>query len=303
MHTDIRNQDWIAKLPDNIQPYIYLMRLDRPIGIWLLLLPGLWSILMAAQGYPVSFGTVLYVVAAFFVGAIVMRGAGCVINDLWDKNIDVQVERTAKRPLASGALNSLQALQLLGALLFIGFVILISLNGVTVVLGLITIPLIVSYPLFKRITYWPQAALGLTFNFGALMGWSAIAGELSWAAALLYVGCFFWTIGYDTIYAHQDKEDDAIVGVKSTALKFGEDSKKWVSGFYGAAFFCIAVSFFLAGLGLLSFVGLAAIAAHLFWQIKFWDLDDHDSSLKMFKSNRDLGGIVLVAILLGFISF
>lgn len=302
MHTDIQKQSWIEKLPDTVQPYIYLMRLDRPIGIWLLLLPGWWSILLAGQSVSASFSTVLYVLLAFLLGAIAMRGAGCVINDLWDKNIDMQVERTAKRPLAAGDLTSMQAIQLLLGLLFFGFVILITLSEMTIILGLLTIPMIISYPLFKRFTYWPQVALGLTFNFGALMGWSAISGDVSWAAFCLYVSCFFWTIGYDTVYAHQDKEDDAIVGVKSTALKLGDASKKWVSGFYGTAFVFLLLAFLLAQVSIIAYLGLMAVAAHMVWQMRVWELDDPASGLRVFKSNRDLGFIVLCAIILGYVN-
>ncbi|MBL4804076.1 MAG: 4-hydroxybenzoate octaprenyltransferase [Alphaproteobacteria bacterium] len=303
MHTDIRKQDWIEKLPDTVQPYIYLMRLDRPIGIWLLLFPGWWSILLASHSSMVSMGSIIYALVVFFIGAVVMRGAGCIINDLWDKNIDLKVERTAGRPLASGALTSIQAIQLLVGLLFAGFTILITLSGTTIVLGILTIPMIISYPLFKRFTYWPQAALGLTFNFGALMGWTAITGGLAWAPFAMYVGCFFWTMGYDTIYAHQDREDDAIVGVKSTALKFGDDSKKWVSGFYAAAFLFFLLAFYLAGVGFVGLLMLGAVGGHFFWQIKQWHLDSNSSALRMFKSNRDLGFVMLAVILSGYIGF
>ncbi len=255
---------------------------------------------MAGHYVTVSATSLVYTLVVFLIGAVAMRGAGCIINDLWDKNIDMQVERTAGRPLAAGTLKTMQAVYLLLALLFLGFVILITLGEMTIILGLLTIPMIISYPLFKRVTYWPQAMLGLTFNFGALMGWTAITGELSWAAFALYIGCLFWTIGYDTVYAHQDKEDDVLVGVKSTALKFGDNSKRWVGGLYAAAFTCILGALYLADMGVPTYLGALVIAAHLAWQVKYWEPDNASSSLKTFKSNRDLGAIVLVIILLGY---
>ena len=293
MYTDLRYLEWIEKLPEQYKPYVYLARLDRPIGVWLLLLPALWSILLASVHLSgVTFKTV-WLFFLFFAGAVVMRAAGCVINDLWDRKIDAAVERTSVRPLASGDISVQQALIFLGVLLSIGFCVLIMLNGTTILLGLLSLPLVVIYPFMKRVTFWPQAFLGLTFNFGALMGWSAVMDGVSLQAVLLYAGCFFWTLGYDTIYAHQDKEDDALVGVKSTALKFGDESKLWVSGFYSAMLLSFAVALALSPVNMLALPGLAAVAAHLFWQIGRWDMDDPASSLAVFKSNRDLGFLLL----------
>ena len=226
-----------------------------------------------------------------------MRAAGCVINDVWDRNLDKAVERTSVRPLASGDLSVSQAAMFLGVLLFIGFCILISLSGTAILLGLLTIPMIAVYPLVKRFSYWPQAMLGLTFNFGALMGWAAVMDDMALQAVLLYMAAFFWTLGYDTVYAHQDKDDDAVVGIKSTALKFGDESKKWIGGFYGAMLFCLSLSLALSPTNLIALPGLALIGAHLFWQISNWDMDDPASSLQTFKSNRDLGVLVLIVIL------
>jgi len=235
--------------------------------------------------------------AAFLIGAIVMRGAGCVVNDLWDRDLDKMVERTRERPLASGAVSMRQAFIFLLLLLMIGATILFSMNGMTIILGLISLTLIVLYPFMKRITYWPQLFLGLTFNFGALMGWTAVAGSLSLAPVLLYIGGIFWTIGYDTIYAHQDKEDDALAGIKSTALKFGDRAKIWVSGFYGAAFVCFAVSVLSAvGVNILSVAALFLPAAHLIWQIVIWQPQGQENSLKIFKSNRVFGWLFLLII-------
>ena len=296
MYTDLQHFNWIEKIPERFRPYIYLARMDRPIGVWLLVLPCFWAILLAsAQLSGFTFKT-FFLLILFSIGAVVMRSAGCVINDIWDRKLDAQVERTSVRPLAAGVLSVNQALVFLGILLAIGFCILIMLNGTTILLGLLTIPLIIAYPLTKRITFWPQAVLGLTFNFGALMGWSAVMDGVGLQAVFLYVAAFFWTLGYDTVYAHQDKDDDAMIGVKSTALKFGRDSKRWVSGFYAAMLVCLAFSLALSSLNALALPGLALAAAHLFWQIGRWDMDDSESSLSVFKSNRDLGFLILAII-------
>lgn len=296
MHTDLRTWNWIDKLPAKVKPYVYLARLDRPIGVWLLLLPGWWAIMLAAAHFGGFSFRIFGLLVLFALGAVVMRSAGCVINDIWDRKLDAQVERTRVRPLASGDLSLRQALVFLAALLFAGFCVLLLMNGLTILLGFLAIPLIVIYPFMKRLTYWPQAALGLTFNFGALMGWSAVSGELSVSAVCLYVAACLWTLGYDTVYAHQDKDDDALIGIKSTALKFGAQSKSWVSGFYAAMLVFLALAMSLAAVNLLALPGLALIAAHLFWQIGRWDIDDPVSSLAVFKSNRDLGLLILVVV-------
>ena len=299
MFTDLRYWDWIEKLPEAYRPYVYLARLDRPIGVYLLLLPAYWGIVLASSQLSGFSPKVFMLLILFLIGAVVMRAAGCVINDLWDRKLDQQVERTSVRPLAAGEISIQQAFMFLVALLFIGFCILIMMNGATIMLGLLSLPLIVIYPFTKRVTFWPQAVLGLTFNFGALMGWTAVMDSLGWQAFLLYAAAFFWTLGYDTIYAHQDKEDDALVGVKSTALKFGSESKKWVSGFYAGMLICLALALAFSSVNMLALPGLALVAAHLFWQIGRWDMDDPESSLTIFKSNRDLGVIVLIVIFIG----
>jgi len=233
----------------------------------------------------------------FFIGAVIMRGAGCAINDLWDRNLDKRVERTSARPLASGKIGLQAALFFLIILLFLGLLILLQMNIVTVLLGFLSLPLIISYPLMKRITWWPQAYLGLTFNFGALMGWSAVTGVLAWPAVLLYVGGILWTLGYDTIYAHQDKEDDMLAGIKSTALKFAEKSPRAVATFMGGAMACFVLAVVLAKGGHWSLLLLVLPAAHLVWQLKRWDENDPVSSLSVFKSNRDFGLLMLLACL------
>ena len=298
-HTDMPADSWIETyLAPKARPYAKLMRLDRPIGIWLLLLPGWWAILLASGGGSGINGFVLYMLLLFGIGAVIMRAAGCIINDLWDRDLDKKVERTSERPLASGAINIKQASLLLVSLLFIGLLILLQMSLVTVLLGIMTIPLIVLYPLMKRFTWWPQAFLGITFNFGALMGWAAINDVISPASLALYIGGIFWTLGYDTIYAHQDKEDDMRVGIKSTAQYFAENSKNYVSIFYTLAFLFIACSFLLVGAGMQSMLILVLAAVHLVWQLKVWDMNDPQSSLDVFKSNQAFGLFVTLAAIL-----
>ena len=208
------------------------------------------------------------------------------------------MERTRQHPIASGKIPVKHALIFLATLLLLGLAILLQFNTTTIILGFITIPLIISYPLMKRITWWPQAFLGLTFNFGALMGWSAVTGALSAPALLLYLGAIFWTVGYDTIYAHQDKDDDALIGVKSTALMFGEHSKMWVSGFYAMAYLLLWLALWLGSdLSTLSVVVLAYLGLYGTMQIKMWDADDQESSLNVFKASRNAGLLVLLACL------
>ncbi len=295
-HTDIKSDGWVEQVfPEKLRVFAYLARLDRPVGIWLLLLPGLWAIALASGGIMAMNASDWGYVALFGIGAVVMRAAGCVINDLWDRKIDQKVERTKARPLASGAVSPMAAMVFLAGLLLTGLTILLQMNFVTVLLGFMVVPLIVAYPLMKRLTWWPQAFLGLTFNFGALMGWSAVSGAVGLPALCLYGAGIFWTLGYDTIYAHQDKEDDLVAGIKSTALKFGESSKKWVSGFYGASLVLLALAFLMGAGGVLWPVFVLALAGHLYWQVKNWEPDNPESSLKIFKANRDFGLIVLAA--------
>ncbi|NBX66822.1 MAG: 4-hydroxybenzoate octaprenyltransferase [Proteobacteria bacterium] len=262
--------------------YALLMRLDRPIGTWLLLLPGWWAIALADY-------TRLDLFLLFAIGAVVMRGAGCVINDLWDQDLDAAVERTLGRPLVTGAVTRREAFVLLGILLLIGFCILVSLPPLAIGLGVLSMAFVVTYPLMKRFTWWPQMFLGFTFNFGALIGWAAATGALSDTALWLYAAGIFWTLGYDTIYAHQDRDDDALIGVKSTARLFADKSKTWVAGFYTAAtaLLCVAASTPL----------MLLAAMHFSWQLWRWDMQDPASSLRFFKSNRDAGIVILMMCL------
>lgn len=295
-HTDILSGDWIdRRMPGWSRPYFRLARLDRPTGIWLLLLPCWWAIAMASPTAATGIGmTVL-----FTIGAIVMRGAGCTVNDIIDRNIDAQVERTRGRPLPSGQIGLFGAFVFLAILLLIGFGILIQLNWLTIWLGVASLVLVGAYPLMKRLTWWPQAFLGLTFNWGAIMGWTAVTGHIGWGAILLYAAGFCWTLVYDTIYAHQDARDDAGAGVKSTALHFGRFSKLWLIGFSVAMLAFVELAGDVAGLGAIFQYVLLLVAAHLAWLVLFWTVDDPRDCLKRFKASRYTGMLVVAAIVLG----
>jgi 4-hydroxybenzoate polyprenyltransferase len=288
---------WLMQaLPDAAIPYAQLARLDRPIGWWLLLLPCWWSLSLAqiARGGGVP---ELWYALLFLIGAVAMRGAGCVMNDLADRDIDAKVARTMSRPLPSGRVSVTQALAFMAALLLIGLGVLLQFNHYTIVLAFASMAIVAIYPFMKRITYWPQLVLGFAFNWGALVGWSAAMGGLSAAPLWIYAGGVFWTLAYDTIYAHQDKDDDALIGVKSTALKFGANTRPWLIGFFAAALICIAISLYVAGAGLLSFAGLAAAALHAGWQVTAFDHSKGESCLKLFRSNRTFGLLLLAGLL------
>ncbi len=294
--TDIRF-DLIDRLPPKVRPYALLMRLDRPVGWWLLLLPGWWAIALAGGGVQGLSGWNWYMLVLFLIGAIIMRGAGCIINDLWDRDLDARVERTRARPLASGEIQIWQAAIFLFTLLFLGLILLVQTSTITVWLGFLSLAFVVAYPYMKRITWWPQAFLGITFNFGALMGWAAATGELNFPALLLYIGGFFWTLGYDTIYAHQDKQDDEVIGIKSTALLFGERSRKWVGIFYAASWTLIALAGFFGGASIIALGLLILPGVHMVLQVLTWDMDSQASSLKVFKSNQVCGLLFFLAFM------
>jgi 4-hydroxybenzoate polyprenyltransferase len=294
---DAAPQNWVERiLPLAALPYAQLMRLDRPIGWWLLLLPCWWGLVLgqiAAGGGVPS----LWHGALFLLGAIVMRGAGCTLNDIADVDFDAKVERTKNRPIASGRISRKQAFVFLAMQAFIGLVVLVQFNWYTIVLGAASLLIVAIYPFMKRITHWPQFVLGLAFNWGALVGWSATHGSLSLPAVLLYAGGIFWTLAYDTIYAHQDKEDDVLIGVKSTALLFGAKSKPWLLGFFGAATLCFATALWMIGAGLISYLGLAAAGLHAAWQLQSFDHSNSALCLKLFKSNRTFGLLFLTGLL------
>jgi 4-hydroxybenzoate polyprenyltransferase len=274
------------------------MRLDRPIGTWLLLFPCWWSLAMAPRPAGYGWGD-LYLALLFAIGALVMRGAGCTINDLWDRDIDAKVARTRTRPIASGAIPVPRALAFLALQLAIGLAVLVQFNWTTIWLGALSLLLVIPYPLMKRITWWPQAFLGLTFNWGALVGWTAATGEIAWPPFVLYAAAVFWTIGYDTIYAHQDKNDDAKIGVRSTALLLGQASRGWVGAFYAVALAGMAAAGAAAGLHWVYLAGLSLAGLHLAWQVTRWAPDDHADCLAKFKSNSRFGALVLLALVAG----
>ncbi|VDM51885.1 unnamed protein product [Angiostrongylus costaricensis] len=338
----------VLNAPTNIQPYLRLMRIDKPIGTWLLYWPCTWSIGLAT---PAGELPSLYYLTLFGAGALLMRSAGCVINDLWDKDFDKQVERTKMRPLACGALTQRQALALLSGLLCASFSILMQMNWFSVVVGSTSMLLVVGYPLAKRYTYWPQFILGatlnwgvliawaemmpqdqfytvfplyfatvfytviydtiyshqhldnltagLTFNWGALLGWSAIQGSLSIAPVALYLAALQWTLIYDTIYAHQDKADDIMIGVKSTALRFGAATKYWLGGFTSVTVAGLGIAGYLAEQTWPYYLALAGTAAQLTWQVGTVNIDDTSDCWRKFKSNQWIGAVLFTGIVAG----
>lgn len=302
-HSDMRLDGWVERyLPESFRPYAYLMRLDRPIGTWLLLLPSLWGIFAASGGVlGTSFSTWVYVLL-FSIGAVIMRGAGCVINDLWDKDFDKKVTRTMARPLAAGTVSVAKAMMLLAVLLWLGLIILVSLSsGTAIFLGVVAMVFVIVYPLAKRVTWYPQFLLGVVFNVGVLMGYATISGDLSLVAWLLYFSGVCWTLGYDTIYAWQDRDDDMLIGIRSTAVKFGDNSPLWVFGFYSLASFFLLASGFAAQAGPVFYGLWAVVSLHFIYQFYTWRLDSPDSALALFRSNRLAGVIILCAWALGFI--
>lgn len=301
MHTDIKPQKWIEVLPEKCRPYAVLMRLDRPIGSWLLFLPCLWSVLLAYGGLQNLTLYGVYLCVLFGIGAVAMRGAGCIINDLWDKDFDAQVERTKTRPLASGVIKPYQAFFLLFFLAFIGFLILLQTSWTAIFLGILSLPFIIAYPYMKRITWWPQIFLGLTINFGALIGWASVHNSLSLSALFLYIGGIFWTLGYDTVYAHQDKQDDALIGLKSSALKLGSKSKLWVFAFYGLSLLCFALSLIVHSFfdwPLIALLVLLLPAFFIGWYLIRWDIDNPAQCLKIFKANKIFGILIALSVAL-----
>lgn len=294
-HTDIRAGGWVARLPAPARPYALLARLDRPIGAWLLFLPGLWAILLAR----VDAARTAWLVALFAVGAVLMRGAGCVVNDIWDREMDRLVARTAGRPLASGALRLRQAVVFLICLLVPSLLILLRFPPLAIAIGGAALMPVALYPAAKRVTWWPQLMLGITFGWGALLGIPAATGTLSWAIPWLYGAAIAWILGYDTIYAHQDREDDAMIGVRSTARLFAERTRPFLAACYGFTILLLAGAGWQAGLTWTYFVALALPAWLLARQIRRLDIHDPAACLTLFKSNREAGLAVAAAIMLG----
>jgi 4-hydroxybenzoate polyprenyltransferase len=290
---DALPQSWVESMPRGIRPYLQLMRLDRPIGSWLLFWPCVCGLVLGAMAEEHSFVAWrdLYNVVLFGIGTVVMRGAGCTFNDIVDRKFDAQVARTRGRPIPSGRVSVAAASIFAVLLALAGLAVLLQFNGLTLGLGVASLFLVALYPFMKRITWWPQAWLGLTFNWGALMGFAAETGRLDVADALLYAGLFFWTLGYDTIYAHQDKEDDALIGVKSTARLLMDDSGKWILRFYAASFTLVLASGFAEHAGWpFAFVMLIA-GAHLLWQVRHLRIDDAALCLHLFRANAVTGAL------------
>ena len=289
--------NWVDSFaPSWLRPYLRLARLDRPIGSWLLLIPCWWSLGLAGihAGQFVS----IWHVALFLIGAFAMRGAGCTWNDIVDRDLDARVERTRSRPIPSGQVSVQAAAGFLVAQALLGLTVLLQFNAFTIATGIASLGVVVIYPFMKRVTYWPQIVLGLAFSWGALMGWPATFARLDWPALVLYAGSIAWVIGYDTIYAHQDREDDALIGIGSTAILFGENTRPLLAVFYTLAVALMAVAGWGAGAGLVFSIGLLAFAAQLSWQISRFRTGDPDLCLRLFKSNRDAGFILFAAMVL-----
>lgn len=289
VHADISSPE------SQIHPYLRLMRVDKPTGTWLLLLPCWWGVALSA-----SFLPNLWLMFLFALGAIVMRGAGCVVNDIYDRKLDRQVERTRSRPLASGEVSLRQALLFLGLLLLLGLSILLLFNRPTVILGALSLIFVFVYPLMKRVTWWPQLFLGLAFNWGVLLGGVAATGKIGIPHIIAYLAGVFWTLAYDTIYAHQDARDDVDAGIKSTALLFGDKSLRWVSLFYTITIVLLFVAGWVDGeLSPVYNWGLLAAACFAAVQLALWDPADPENCWRRFKSSRNFGLIVLGSIILG----
>jgi 4-hydroxybenzoate polyprenyltransferase len=289
--------NWVDGLaPALTRPYLRLARLDRPIGSWLLLMPCWLSVGLA--GLQADRLPSLWHIVLFFIGAFAMRGAGCTWNDLVDRDLDTKVERTRSRPIPSKQVTVLQATLFMLAQALVGLLVLLQFNSFTVLCGFASLLVVAIYPFMKRITYWPQIVLGLAFSWGALMGWPAAFGRLDWQPLVLYAGSISWVIGYDTIYAHQDREDDLTIGIKSTALLFGENTRPILAAFYAGAVLLSGAAGLMSGGSLIFLLGLIGFAVHLSWQVLRLDIDDSAHCLMLFKSNRDAGLILFGAMLI-----
>jgi 4-hydroxybenzoate polyprenyltransferase len=289
--------NWVdTHAPAWTRPYLRLSRFDRPIGSWLLLMPCWWSAALAAaiSGHIKSLPLTIVL---FFIGAFVMRGAGCTWNDITDRDLDARVERTRSRPIPAGQVSVAQALAFLIAQALVGLAVLLQFNRVAILTGIASLLIVAIYPFMKRITWWPQVVLGLAFSWGALMGFAAEFARIGIVAVVLYAGSIAWVIGYDTIYAHQDAEDDALIGIKSTARLFAERTKPALVLFYGLAVVLIGAALWLAAARWPAWIGLAAFAAHLAWQISRLEIGNSALCLRIFKSNRDAGLLLFAGLL------
>jgi len=289
---DSERRGLIGALPQPVRPYASLMRLDRPIGVWLLFWPGAWSVALAGMGRD---GITL--ILWLGLGAFAMRSAGCVYNDIVDRDLDARVERTRLRPLASGRVSLKCAWALLVTLSLIGLIVLVQLRLTAQIVALASLALVAAYPFMKRITWWPQAWLGLVFSWAALVGWPAVTGEIDTPALFLYAGSIAWVIGYDTIYALQDREDDALVGVKSSALALGRHARAGVAAFYAAALLLWGWAIWSVRSDGLALLALLPMALHLLWQTATLRPDDGADALAKFRSNRFAGLLMFLACL------
>jgi 4-hydroxybenzoate polyprenyltransferase len=305
---DAPSDNWVYRfLPRALWPYAQLARWDRPIGWQLLMWPCFWSAALAANADAAPDGGFslelkLAHLFLFFVGSIAMRGAGCTYNDLVDHRIDSEVARTRSRPLPSGRATRLQAKIFILLQALIGLIVLLQFNTFTILLGFASLLVVVIYPFAKRFTDWPQFFLGLAFSWGALMGWAGVFASLSWAPIWLYLAAIAWTVGYDTIYAHQDKEDDALVGVRSTARLFAENTKAWLSGIYGLALVFLLFAFMAADVSVLGYIGLFIAALMFAWQILILDIDNPDHCMRLFKFNGRVGGVIFLSLVVSLVS-
>ena len=289
--------NWVdTHAPVWMRPYLRLSRFDRPIGWWLLLMPCWWSAALAA-GIARDLHGLPLVLVLFLIGAMVMRGAGCTWNDITDRKLDAKVERTRSRPIPAGQVSVTQAAAFLVLQALVGLAVLLQFNRFAILTGIASLVIVAVYPFMKRITYWPQVTLGLAFSWGALMGFAVILGRIDATALVLYAGSIAWVIAYDTIYAHQDTEDDILVGIKSTALLFGARTQLALTIFYSLAVVLIGVALRLGGSGWFAWIGLAAFAAHLVWQVRTIRIEDSALCLRLFKSNRNAGLLLFAGLL------
>lgn len=283
-------------LPAALQPYARLARLDKPAGFMLLLFPAWWAQTLATLDGEIPN---LWIFILFFIGAVVMRAAGCAVNDVFDHKLDAQVERTRHRPIASGEIKPWQGIAFACGCCIIGLLIVLQMGGLSFWLAVASLPLIALYPLMKRITWWPQVFLGIIFNWGAMMGFAAIQHTLPIASFVLYAACFFWTLSYDTIYAFQDKADDEVAGIKSTARVLGDNAKKTIIIWSALSFALLLLAGAMSGLSPLFYVGMLVALIYMGWTLKNWRMEDSASSLASFQANTTFGWIVLAAMVLG----
>lgn len=288
--------NWVDRwAPQRWRPYLRLGRFDRPVGTWLLLFPCWWSQSLAQVSSGEPYPNIGYLLL-FALGALAMRASGCAYNDYVDREIDAKVIRTANRPLASGQLTPAGALAFVVLMALIGLAVLLNFNWFTIWLAIASLLIVATYPFAKRVTNYPQLVLGLAFNWGALVGWSAIHGTVGWPALVLYAGSVMWTIGYDTIYAHQDKDDDAFLGIRSTALHFGDDTVSYVGAVYGTAVLLWLIAGAMAGAHLMYFLAVTLAFLQMSWQVATLDIRDPVNCLRRFRSNRDVGAAIFLGL-------